>query len=380
MVVVHHTAYCFGTSEAQGNSTGAWLRWLGVQATHRMSLGVTLFFVISGYCIVASAHASRRPAGAAEPYRFLLRRFWRIYPPYWAAIVFFAVVILGLDAAGLGRLHRGTHALVLDAPSALSPSQWLGNFSLTETWRPHLGGPPRNVFTAVAWSLCFEEQFYLVCFLTLWLAPRRVFEALAAVSATLLALRVTVWAMGRLPTLTGTFPLLWHEFAVGLAVYYRLNVSTSGASRRWIDAGLVAMLAAGISTGGRDTAVAAAFGLALIALWRWDGLISGLAALKPLRACGRRCYSIYLAHLPVCVVGSISLIELGLTGFWVRALVVIPVVSAAAVAVGFAFFDLVESRFLNPPAIGSRSDIRRAVGLRPLTGPPLAGEAMGLHA
>jgi peptidoglycan/LPS O-acetylase OafA/YrhL len=232
----------------------------------------------------------------------------------------------------------------------------------------------------VAWSLCFEEQFYLVCFLALWLAPRRIFATLAAASAALLALRASVWAMGGLPRLTGTFPLLWHEFAVGLAVYYRLNVSTSGASRRWVDAALVAMLAAGVLTGGRDTAVAAAFGLTLIALWRWDGLISGLAVLGPLRACGRRCYSIYLAHLPVCVVGSLVLIELGLTGFWARALVVIPFVSAAAIAVGFVFFDLVESRFLNPPAIGTRADIRRAAGLRPLTRPPLAGDAMGLQA
>jgi peptidoglycan/LPS O-acetylase OafA/YrhL len=48
----------------------------------KMWVGVPLFFVISGYCIVAAAVASaaRRP----RPMRaFLSRRCLRIYPPLW---------------------------------------------------------------------------------------------------------------------------------------------------------------------------------------------------------------------------------------------------------------------------------------------------------
>jgi peptidoglycan/LPS O-acetylase OafA/YrhL len=114
------------------------------------------------------------------------------------------------------------------------------------------------------------------------------------------------------------------------------------------------MVVVGLLTSGRDTAVAASFGLTLVALRRWDGLASDLAWLGPLRACGRRCYSVYLAHLPVCVIGTAALVELGLVGFWARALVVIPLVSIAAVAVSWMFFDVVELRFLKPPAVCAR--------------------------
>ena len=67
-----------------------------------MNLGVSLFFVISGYCIAASAEATARKGGS--PWGFMGRRVWRIYPPYWAALLGFVAVVVALDAAGLGRL------------------------------------------------------------------------------------------------------------------------------------------------------------------------------------------------------------------------------------------------------------------------------------
>ncbi len=79
-----------------------------------------------------------------------------------------------------------------------------------------------------------------------------------------------------------------------------------------------------------------------------------------------RSYSLYLIHLPVCTVGIEWLYGLGIVGFWLRVLVTIPLVSAASVLAGWAFFEGVESRFLNAPAVG-----------RPPGGQPLAGEAAG---
>jgi peptidoglycan/LPS O-acetylase OafA/YrhL len=370
MVVVHHAGYALDWSEVTGGGAGSWLRWLAVYALCRMKYGVSLFFVISGYCIAASADAARRRG--APPGAFLAKRFWRIYPPYWAALLGFVLVTSALDAAGLDRLHRGDRVLVLDSPRELVPLHWLGNVTLTETWRPHVLGPQRNVYTAVAWSLCFEEQFYLICFLALVFAPRRTAAALAGLTAAIAALRVGAWAYGGLPRLRGTFPLLWHEFAVGLAVYYRLNLARGRLGRALVDAGLIALLAAALVTRGRGTATAAGFGLVLIALRRWDDLSETLAWLGPLRACGRRCYSIYLVHLPVCVVGALAMMELGVTGFWGRALVVVPLASAAGVAASFGFFALVESRFLGPPPprprFSGRSPVRRPVWADRLAG------------
>jgi peptidoglycan/LPS O-acetylase OafA/YrhL len=366
MVVVHHAGYALDWPEA-GDS---WGRWLLVLAVRRMKLGVSLFFVISGYCIAASALATARRG--EPPWEFVRRRVWRIYPPYWFALLGFAAVVVALDAGGLGRLYRGGGlSVALDPPGALDWRQWLGNVTLTETWRPHLGGPERSIYTAVAWSLCFEEQFYLVCFLALWFAPGRLFRALGLATAALAAVRAYAWGVNGLGGLAGTFPLLWHEFAVGLAVFYRLNLADRVFEKRLAELGLAALLAAGLITHGRSTATAAGFGLALIALRRWDGWSATAGWLGPLRACGRRCYSIYLVHLPAGVVGNPWLFEHGLTSFWGRALVMVPLVSAAGVAAGWAFHAAIESRFLGPPP-SLRGRVVR-LGPRPGRGASLAG-------
>ena len=127
------------------------------------------------------------------------------------------------------------------------------------------------------------------------------------------------------------FPTLWHEFAVGLAVYWRLNVAAPAACGlgRGAGAGRPCAVLGGLA--GADAGGLArppAFGLVLIVPAAAG--TSGPAAsrwLGPLRACGRRCYSIYLVHLPVCLVGSLGLYELGLRGFWIRTLVLVPAIS-----------------------------------------------------
>jgi peptidoglycan/LPS O-acetylase OafA/YrhL len=347
LVVVHHAGYALAWAEARDS----WWRWLTVLAVRRMDLGVSLFFVISGYCIAASADGAVRKGD--PPSAFLSRRVWRIYPPYWFALLGFVAVVAWLDAAGLARFYRNELAVMLDPPRDLDWRHWLGNLTLTETWRPHVYGPDRNVFTGVAWSLCFEEQFYLICFLAIWLAPGRLFRALGCATAALAAVRAYAWGVGGLDGLSGTFPLLWHEFAVGLAVYYRLRRAETDWEKRLVEFGLFALCVAGLSTRGRATATAAAFGLALIALRPWDGWWATAPVLAPFRACGRRCYSIYLAHLPASVIGNQWLYELGYTSFWARVLVMIPVVSAAGLATGWAFHAAIESRFLvPPPALG----------------------------
>jgi peptidoglycan/LPS O-acetylase OafA/YrhL len=371
MIVVHHAGYALGWSEGDDS----WARWLTVFLVRRMSLGVTIFFVISGYCIAASADASARRGD--RPLAFMSRRLWRIYPPYWSALALFALVVATLEITGLGWLYRGSLAVVLDPPQILDWRQWLGNITLTETWRPHVWGPERNVYTGVAWSLCFEEQFYLICFLILWLIPSQLFKTLGLVTLATASVRMLAWSTGSLASIAGTFPLLWHMFAVGLAVYYRLNLAETRRARLAIDLGLVTLCFVGIVASDRETATAAGFGLLLVALRRWDERFQELAWLEPLRACGRRCYSIYLAHLPAGIVGNQLLYDLGLTTFWARALLMIPVVSIAGVASGWAFHAAVESRFLGRPPTLGRPLFSRFGTRRKLPAARLAGASPG---
>jgi peptidoglycan/LPS O-acetylase OafA/YrhL len=357
LVVVHHAGFAVTGELGSVGGAGTGLQRAVALAFWRMNLGVPLFFVISGYCIAASVDAGRRRGRGSLD--FLSRRLRRIYPPYWAAVLWFVAVAVGLDAAGLGRLCNGlgSHGLPIAAPSTIAPSQWVGNLTLTEIWREHVWCPPnRYVFTSVAWSLCYEEQFYLVCFLALLLAPGRLYGTLTTVTVLAVGLRVIAGDTGRLDPLDGTFPMLWHEFAVGLAVYWRLNAASSTGARRGVELVLLALLTIGLqhprgTPVDYSTAVSAGFGLVLIALRTWDERSERARWLGPLRACGRRSYSIYLVHLPVCTVGGNWLYERWVPGFWMGVLVAVPVISAAAVGVGWLFFEAVERRFLNVPIV-----------------------------
>jgi peptidoglycan/LPS O-acetylase OafA/YrhL len=184
--------------------------------------------------------------------------------------------------------------------------------------------------------------------------------------------RVVAADIGRFHHIEGSFPTLWHEFAIGLAVYWRLNVPAPAWAKRCVELGLAALFLEGLTGALRgpvaySTAAAAALGLVLIALRPWDERAECLAWLRPLHACGRRCYSIYLVHLPVCTVGCLWLVERGMTGFWARTLIMIPAVSIAAVAASWLFFWGVERHFLNP-SIVVPDPARRTIDVAPLAG------------
>ena len=379
LVVVHHAGDALAWSDTGASGSLDVLKWLTVLAVRRMNLGVSLFFVISGYCIAASVEATRRKDGS--PWTFMSRRFWRIYPPYWAALFGFIAIVCLLQMTGYGRLASGPLGVELDPPGSLDWRQWLGNLTLTETWRPHVWGPDRSVYTGVAWSLCFEEQFYLICFLALWLTPRRFYKALGVVTVAAVSVRLWYWQTGALNSLRGTFPMLWHEFAVGIAVFYRLTVARDRFTKRLIEGSLVALCLVGLWTNGRGTAAASAFGLVLIALRRWDNAWLDQPWLSPFLASGHRCYSIYLAHLPFVVVGNRWFYENGLTSFWARALVTMPLVSVVGVVAGWAFHAMVETRFVNakPRTLDVRKDGRPS-GPRLRRWPVMSRRAAGTSA
>jgi peptidoglycan/LPS O-acetylase OafA/YrhL len=349
IVVLEHAGVALWPVAGPENDLDGLIR-NGIVKILSLNVGAPLFFVISGFCIASSLDSSRRKG--TSPSRFLARRLWRIFPPYWASVLLIALLVLRLDGLGLEWLHHNTAGLELASPASLGRAQWVGNLTLTETWRPLLCEPDSLLLNRVAWALCYQEQFYLIGFLALIVAPRRLYGALAVASLAIVSFRVAMWDSGSLFRFFGLFPDLWHEFAVGLALYWRLNVASTRASKRAVDLGVAGLLAIGWFSGLVSTAAASAFGLLLIVAYRWDDRIARVGQLDGLRACGRRSYSIYLIHLPVCTLGNGALAAAGVSGFWSRALVMIPVVTAASVAVGWVFYDLVDRRFTSLPRFG----------------------------
>ena len=347
MVVFEHTAVALWSGKLQGHGIEGWLRRLIVTPLE-WNLGAPLFFVISGYCVATSIDSHRRRERSGLT--FLARRFWRIFPPYWAALLLFVAVVATLDAFGLERLHKSANALELSSPNSLNLPQWLGNLTLTETWRWHIIKGEPAIFTRVGWSLCYQEQFYLVCVLTMALAPRRFYGALALSTAAILLVRIEAWDIGFNRHIEGGFTDLWHEFAVGLGVYWRLNVAARRLSKRFVELALLGLLAIGVQQDLKTTVASAAFGLILIGCRRWDAGIERMAWLNSLRALGRRSYSIYLVHLPAAMVVTALLSEWGISEFWSRALVTVPLSSAAALVAGWVFHSAVDRHFHQFPA------------------------------
>lgn len=108
-------------------------------------LGVDLFFVISGFIIYHTTHKSHRRAGA-----FLVRRFERIVPLYWAATL--ALILIAIIS-----------------PSSFKDIGWINRNDIAKSllFVTFTDGHSPIVFQG--WSLEFEMFFYLcVAAILLW--------------------------------------------------------------------------------------------------------------------------------------------------------------------------------------------------------------------
>lgn len=109
-----------------------------------LDVGVTVFFVLTGFLLYRPMLSARAGAAPRTPTRvFYWRRFLRIAPAYWVALLVMAPII---TYAGHG----------------------LANFTFTQVYDPNeilTGIPP-------AWTVCVEVSFYLLLPLYAWVASR----------------------------------------------------------------------------------------------------------------------------------------------------------------------------------------------------------------
>jgi peptidoglycan/LPS O-acetylase OafA/YrhL len=104
------------------------------------ALGVFIFFVISGYLITTLLLREQEKTSAISLKSFYLRRAFRILPPLYAYVIFLAV--LGTT----GRLPGMNHRELITA------------LTLTRNYSHHVDLWAMEHL----WSLCIEEQFYVL--------------------------------------------------------------------------------------------------------------------------------------------------------------------------------------------------------------------------
>jgi peptidoglycan/LPS O-acetylase OafA/YrhL len=337
----------------------------------RMGIGVHLFFVISGYCIAATADASRRkPYGMRHYFR---RRLRRILPPYWVALLLTAILVSLLWTCGFPEVLSDADSPI-PHPKALSGMEWFGNVTLTETWLHHFVGNNAQLQLGPAWSLCYEEQFYIACGLILLVSSKRFFTGVVAITA-VTCVAVSLSVVYSLSAIQGFFfDGHWLLFAVGMLVYYTLNY-TEPASY-WLLFGilcgftaLIAIVRYGFLNNSDwdiknrvfEFLAACVFGLVLLALRSWDTQISTSNLLRPLAICGSMCYSLYLIHWPITKLISHICCDLGLSTIWETLLVTIPLATIASLGAAWLFHLAIERRFLNArvPSVDYTSTTRQ---------------------
>lgn len=206
-----------------GFQTGATLRGQSGAVLSRLDLGVTLFFLLSGFLLYrpyAAAHFGAGPAPALR--RYLRNRALRILPAYWL-LVLVTLPLLSPDEVGPGEL--ATQLLLLQTAAA-------GHLhaGLTQTW-----------------SLVVEVGFYLLLPALAWLVrPRRARTPdqqlraegalLAAMVLVALAWQLAVHAGGlgdeRVTTLWLPGYLDW--FALGMAAAVLRSWREATGAGRWV--------------------------------------------------------------------------------------------------------------------------------------------------
>jgi peptidoglycan/LPS O-acetylase OafA/YrhL len=200
-VLATHAAVFAGLETANGTTLG--------QYAARLDAGVAVFFVISGcllYRPFARARLTGRPAPATGPYAW--RRFLRIVPAYWVALVLITVLF-------------GTSGEVFGWPGSLY-FFGVGQAYSLDTF----GGGLTQ-----AWSLTIEVAFY--AFLPLWaFGMRRLFRrggfgvevaALAVLFAAGIVYKLVVLSGGNPQQVAITpklvsLPAYFDHFALGMAL------------------------------------------------------------------------------------------------------------------------------------------------------------------
>lgn len=174
------------------------------------SAGVVLFFVISGYCIHASASRTGRH-GATGVVDFLRRRMLRIFPPFWASII--VVLVLPHGLAVLSALASGRY----EAPAVAGWCQWtvLDWLGLVTLSRGLFTGDADafSPINAVYWSLAIELQFYFI--VALALCAGRMWNYLLAALTALCLLLIGF----EVPLPDTLFVRYWPQFAIGIGLH-----------------------------------------------------------------------------------------------------------------------------------------------------------------
>ena len=266
--------------------------------------GVDIFFVLSGFLITGILFDTRTDSQYFK--RFFARRSLRIFP-----IVYLLFAILAILTPIVGYQWHWQQALFL---------VYMGNFAANHQFSYYIvksaSHPTFEATLAHLWSLCVEEQFYLVWPFVVWMIRDRVKLLWTSVGLAILALvvriiMVQVWPIDLAERwLVRSLPYRLDDLVMGAALALLLRGASADKvqrSMKWLFLfGLVTTLAMFRFSSDNNSAWAITGQMTLIGIGS-VGLIGmtlregswayRLFNLRPLRYLGKYSYGFYVWHI-----------------------------------------------------------------------------------
>jgi peptidoglycan/LPS O-acetylase OafA/YrhL len=264
-------------------------------------MGVDLFFVLSGFLITGILYDTRLDAHYFH--RFFARRALRIFPAFYLL----ALLLIALTPV-LGYQWRSSHLWFLIYLGNLA-----GNIDLT-LYKVAADHHPAGTLTLVhLWSICVEEQFYLLWPLVIWLVRDRLrlLWIAAALSLAALTLRTFLLMHPHVPAeyIVHTLPSRLDTLLVGAILALLLrgpHAEQIQQACRWIFITCTAaVVAIAILSPAQESPWMLSIGLTFVAIaaagligasLRPDSTAFRIFHLRPLRIFGKYSYGFYLFH------------------------------------------------------------------------------------
>lgn len=343
---------------------GHCLLWGGVRTAWLPApgLAVDLFMVISGFLMVLTVE---RDQAEGWTRRFYLRRFFRIAPAYYAALLF-AFVFQGPMRAGMSILQTADPAHWLGSPY-VAAGYSIGATELVSHVSFLFGLWPSQADATMLpdWSLSLEMQFYAVFPLLFIISRRRHFVAVALAIAFVCAAAAGLFSIGARHGLWPPFPepsnLMFKLpiFLIGMLIHDARNKGWQWAA---VAVGLLATIEFRAAQWTGFSVVSLVALLAGCWLFQWRPRLFRSNLITFASDCS---YSVYLIHMPVLLLLGSSiwswLSELGAgQATLAMSLVVIPV----SYVLSWASFRYIEQPGI---ALGKSLSGRRAAIAPPMT-------------
>ncbi len=245
-------------------------------------LGVAIFFVLSGYVMAYTVESTAIDTKLSI--KFILRRFLRLTPPYYFAIIF-AITFLLLKR--ISTLENAALPSVSDF--------FIHLLYLQEFFNIH-------EINTIFWTLCIEVQFYIF-FILLVLFSDYISKISNSPNAralvfTLIGLFSLPWAFQHQLTAfwTGSFIKYWYSFMAGTLVCWSIKGTIS--ERYFAMMYILAIVIAGIITS-QQFVLTAGLTASLLLFAGLNNYMNIWLNWKWLQKIGLISYSLYLLHNPI---------------------------------------------------------------------------------